>query len=133
MPAHEVEEAIRHMLTTGSPALSVPDARVTFGYRLQFDALPAIVFNVTGIETVAIGSAPDRVASVEFRAIALEVADALDIAQEIREKVAPGTHQGTTFSAIVWENRVAEERAAELGDEQGPATAVATAQFYYTE
>lgn len=131
--AHEVEEAIRNMLVTGLPALSVPGARVTFGYRLQFDALPAIVFNVTGIETVAIGGSPDRIASVEFRSIALEVADALDIAHEIRTKVAPGTHQGVTFSAIVWENRVAEERAAELGDEQGPAVAVATAQFYYTE
>ncbi len=133
MPAHEVEEAIRHMLITSPPALSVPDARVTFGYRLQFDALPAIVFNVTGIETVSIGSAADRNAAVEFRAIALEVADALDIVQEIREKVGPGTHNGVNFSAIIWENRVAEERAAELGDEQGPAVAVATAQFYYTE
>lgn len=132
MPAHEVEEGIRHMLTTGSN-LTVPDDRITFGYRLQADALPAIVFNVTGIETVGIGSAPDRVASVEFRAIALEVAEALDIAEEIRNKVAPGTHQGVKFSAIIWENRVAEERAAELGDEQGPAVAVATAQFYYTE
>jgi hypothetical protein len=132
MPAHEVEEAIRHMLTTGTN-LSVPDDRITFGYRLQFDALPAIVFNVTGIETVSIGSAADRNAAVEFRAIALEVADALDIAEEIRNKVAPGTHNGVTFSAIIWENRVAEERAAELGDEQGPAVAVATAQFYYTE
>lgn len=130
--AHEVEEGIRHMLTTG-PHLTVPDDRITFGYRLQSDALPAIVFNVTGIETVVIGSLPDRVASVEFRAIALEVADALDIAEEIRNKVAPGTHQGVKFSAIIWENRVAEERAAELGDEQGPAVAVATAQFYYTE
>ena len=130
--AHEVEEGIRDMLTTG-PNLTVPDDRITFGYRLQSDALPAIVFNVTGIETVGIGSAPDRVASVEFRAIALEVADALDIAEEIRNKVAPGTHQGVNFSAIIWENRVAEERAAELGDEQGPAVAVATAQFYYTE
>jgi hypothetical protein len=130
--AHEVEEGIRHMLTTG-PTLTVPDDRITFGYRLQFDALPAIVFNVTGIETVGIGSAPDRVASVELRAIAIEVADALDIAEEIRNKVAPGTHQGVNFSAIIWENRVAEERAAELGDEQGPAVAVATAQFYYTE
>ena len=130
--AHEVEEGIRHMLTTGQH-LTVPDDRITFGYRLQFDALPAIVFNVTGIETVGIGSSPDRVASVELRAIALEVADALDIAEEIRNKVAPGTHQGVNFSAIIWENRVAEERAAELGDEQGPAVAVATAQFYYTE
>ena len=130
--AHEVEEGIRHMLTTG-PHLTVPDDRITFGYRLQSDALPAIVFNVTGIETVGIGSAPDRVASVELRAIALEVADALDIAEEIRNKVAPGTQQGVKFSAIIWENRVAEERAAELGDEQGPAVAVATAQFYYTE
>jgi hypothetical protein len=130
--AHEVEEGIRHMLTTGTN-LTVPDDRITFGYRLQFDALPAIVFNVTGIETVGIGSAPDRVASVELRAIAIEVADALDIAEEIRNKVAPGTHQGVNFSAIIWENRVAEERAAELGDEQGPAVAVATAQFYYTE
>jgi hypothetical protein len=132
MPAHEVEEAIRHMLTTG-PNMSVPDARITFGYRLQFDALPAIVFNVTGIETVGIGGSPHRVASVEFRAIALEVADALDIAEEIRNKVAPGTHQGVTFDAILWENRVAEERAAELGDEQGPAVGLATAQFYYLE
>ena len=132
MPAHEVEEGIRHMLTTGTP-LSVPDARITFGYRLQSDALPVIVFNVTGIETVGIGSSPDRVASVELRAIAIEVADALDIAEEIRNKVAPGTHQGVKFSALIWENRVAEERAAELGDEQGPAVAVATAQFYYTE
>ena len=130
--AHEVEEGIRHMLTTG-PHLTVPDDRITFGYRLQSDALPAIVFNVTGIETVGIGSSPDRVASVEFRAIALEVGEALDIADEIRNKVAPGTQQGVKFSAIIWENRVAEERAAELGDEQGPAVAVATAQFYYTE
>jgi hypothetical protein len=133
MPAHEVEEAIRHMLITSPPALSVPDARVTFGYRLQFDALPAIVFNVTGIETVGIGGSPHRVASVEFRAIALEVADALDIVQEIRDKVDPGTHNGVTFDAILWENRVAEERAAELGDEQGPAVGLATAQFYYLE
>jgi hypothetical protein len=132
MPAHEVEEAIRHMLTTG-PNMSVPDDRITFGYRLQFDALPAIVFNVTGIETVTIGSSADRNAAVEFRAIALEVAEALDIAEEIRNKVGPGIHQGVNFSAIIWENRVAEERAAELGDEQGPAVAVATAQFYYTE
>lgn len=130
--AHEVEEGIRHMLTTG-PHLTVPDDRITFGYRLQSDALPVIVFNVTGIETVGIGSSPDRVASVEFRAIALEVGEALDIAEEIRNKVAPGTQQGVKFSAIIWENRVAEERAAELGDEQGPAVAVATAQFYYTE
>lgn len=132
MPAHEVEEAIRQMLTTG-PALSVPDARITFGYRLQFDALPAIVFNVTSIETVSIGGSPDRVATVEFRAVALEVADAIDIAQELRDKVAPGTHQGTQFTAVVWENRVADEPAPEMGDEQGPATVTATAQLYYLE
>ena len=132
MPAHEVEEAIRHMLTTG-PSLSVPDARITYGYRLQFDALPVIVFNVTAIETVAIGGAPDRVATVEFRAVAVELIDAIDIAQELRDKVSPGTHQGTTFSAVVWENRVADEPAPEMGDEQGPATVTATAQLYYTE
>jgi hypothetical protein len=132
MPAHEVEEAIRHMLTTG-PALSVPDARITYGYRLQFDALPVIVFNVTAVETVTVGGAPSRIATVEFRAVALEVADAIDIAQELRDKVAAGTHNGVNFSAVIWENRVADEPAPEMGDEQGPATVTATAQLYYTE
>lgn len=131
-----LEAAIRSMLTAGSTINLVPDARITHGYRLQDSALPAIVFEVGGVETASPGATdPARIrrAEVTVTCVATEAVDALAIAAQVRAASVPGTFSSYQFTAVIYGNHVAQQGSAGEGDESEPATAVCTMTIYYTE
>ena len=84
--------------------MSVPDQRITLGYRLQDSVLPAITFEVTAVEKVAFDSV--KSCEVELRAIAETTEAALDIASELEGAVRTGT-----WLSIQINSRAVAERA----------------------
>lgn len=128
-----IEQAVRSMLTAGTTISLVPDARITHGYRLQQTAIPAITYEVRSVEVGSCGSSPTRIADVEVRCIAELGADALAIAEQVRNAAVVGTFSGVAFSAVLYQNHYLEAAAAGEGDEAAPSEAVCSMTIYYTE
>ena len=111
----------------------MPDARNPHGYRLQDSALPAVTFEVRGVEVVSCGASPIRTADVEVRCIADLGADALAVAAQVRTASVPGTYSSIVFDAVLYQGHVLEAAAAGEGDEAAPSEAVCTMTIYYRE
>jgi hypothetical protein len=126
-----IETATRAMLTAG--ITSITDARITHGYRLQDSALPAVTFEIQSIETISVGAAATRSASVEIRAIAETTIEALDLIDEIRAASVSGTWDSYNFDAVLWQSHTIDPPSASDGDEAQPVEAVATINIYYRE
>lgn len=127
-----IEAAVRAMITAGSTVSLVPDARVTHGYRLQFDALPAITFEVTSVTADSI-SGPTYLAEVEIRCIAVTGADALAIVEQVRTASVAGSFAGHDLRAVIYTGHKLESPSSGEGDEAEPSEAVANLSIYYTE
>lgn len=128
-----IEQAVRTMLTAGSTISLVPDVRVTCGYRLQDTVLPAITYQINGVELGSCGTSPTRIAEVEVRAIADLAVDALAIAEQVRIAAVPGTYSTFNFDAVVYAGHSLDEPGSGEGDEQQPAEAVSRFTVYYRE
>jgi len=127
----QIENAIRSMLIAGAGITGVPSSRVTHAYRGPSQGLPAVTYDVVGIEDQTMGSSIIRAATVEYRVIAETVLAALDIIDLIEAKNVPTTVGTVVIRAIVWQNRVAEAPQVSMGDEAAPAEVVATALVYF--
>lgn len=123
-----IESTVRNMLTSAS-GMSVPDQRITLGYRLQDSVLPAITFEVTAVEKVAFDSV--KSCEVELRAIAETTEAALDIASELEGAVRTGTWLSIQITAALWLNARVEPPSPGEGDESLPAEVICTAQLFY--
>jgi hypothetical protein len=137
-----IEAAVRAMLVSGTTlsgtAVPVPDERVTHGFRLQSTVLPAVTFEVQSVEPASIGavgpnSSGTRIAQVEVRCIATEAADALVIADAVRQRSSAGTYSGYSLDAILYQGHRVEAGETGEGDETQPAEAVCTLTIYYRE
>jgi hypothetical protein len=95
-----LEQAVRHMLTEASSLNSLDNSAITHGYRLFGQTLPAVTFELE--QTVDEALAQD-VRSVVVRAsyIAATTKDAADALSNLRDALAPGTHESIAFSAVV--------------------------------
>jgi hypothetical protein len=137
-----LEEAVRAMLvnstTLSASPNGVPDARVTHGFRLQQTELPAVTFEVTGVEpgsipSVGTSSSGTRMATVEVRSIAVEAVDAIAIAAKVRSTCTPGSYGGLNLDAILYQGHRLEAQPSGEGDEAQPAEAVSEITIYYRE
>ncbi len=137
-----IEAAVRAMLVSGTTlsgtAVPVPDERVTHGFRLQSTVLPAVTFEVQSVEpgslnSVGPNSSGTRIAQVEVRCIATEAADALVIADAVRQRSSAGTYSGYSLDAILYQGHRVEAGETGEGDETQPAEAVCTLTIYYRE
>ena len=127
-----LEQAVRHMLTTASSLNSLDNLAITHGYRLFGQTLPAVTFE---LEQTVDESLAQEVRSVVVRAsyIAATTKDAADALSNLRDALAPGTHEGIAFSAVVQGGHTIEETVATDGDEQSPAILNYTCTLYYEE
>lgn len=123
-----IEATVRNMLTTAS-GMSVPDQRITLGYRLQDSVLPAITFEVTSQEKVSFDLGYS--CEIELRAIAETTSEALDISAELQGAVRVGTWQSLQVTAALWLGTRVEPPSPGEGDESMPAEVICTAQLFY--
>lgn len=129
MPAVSLEQAVRTMLLTISNA-TVPDARITHGYRLQESALPAITFDVTGKSTATIAG-DVYTANLRVTIIAETTIGALDIEPIVIAAMVPGGY-GRTIHALTGFDRTVTEPVIGTGDEQEPATLTIETTVYWS-
>jgi hypothetical protein len=127
-----IESAVRTMLT-GYGSLTVPDDRITHGYRLQSSALPAITFELdqTQYESIATNSDPLQSATVELRLIANTSEEALSYETAIRGAIRTGTFNSIVFRAVVLQGRQLESPVVADGDEAQPAQLMFRFDVYY--
>jgi hypothetical protein len=123
-------QAIKSML--GSVG-SVATTNITYGTRNEFGTLPAITYSVTSNETIAVGSAPLRKASIQFQSVAETAEDAQALAETLEANLATGTYNSITFCAFVNMNSVLQEASASFGEETEPFICITTADIYYEE
>jgi len=127
-----IESAVRVMLQ-GSPLNSIPNSRITHGFRLQSSSLPAVTFEVNRDEILSIGSGELHSAEVEIRVIAATSAAALAFASNVRQCCVAGTYDGIVFQSVVWGGRQLDQDTVGEGDESEPAELVCFVTITYTE
>lgn len=129
-----IQQAVRTMLTTGttlsSGSPSVPDSRVTHGYRLQESALPAVTYSVDS-RGDASTSGGIQESTITVTSIANTSEDALAIAAKVRSALASGTYDTIPIDAVIVTNETLQPETIGLSDEQEPAQAVTTATIYW--
>lgn len=129
-----IQQAVRTMLTTGTTlstgSPSVPDSRVTHGYRLQESALPAVTYSVDS-RGDASTSGGIQESTITVTSIANTSEDALAIAAKVRTALASGTYDTIAIDAVIVTNETLQPETIGLSDEQEPAQAVTTATIYW--
>ena len=121
-----IEAAIRAMLINGTELSaspdSVPDTRVTHGYRLQDSALPAVTYSVDSSTDGDI-SGNIRLSVVTFNCIAETSASALNV----REKLISAIN----IDCMIVTDQTLQPETVGIGDEQEPSVATVTANVYW--
>jgi hypothetical protein len=127
-----LEQAVRHMLTQASSLNSLDN-------HGDHARLPPVRADAAGGDLRARAdrrrALAQDVRSVVVRAsyIAATTKDAADALSNLRDALAPGTHEGIAFSAVVQGGHTIEETVATDGDEQSPAILNYTCTLYYEE
>jgi len=124
-----IEESVRTMLTSSTALSSIPDARITFGYRLYNTALPAITFTLQESEFATLGG-DMRVAQAEFAYVCNTALQAAEAEPDMRAAIRNGTFDNNALVCLFGSCRV-EEPVTGDGDEQQPAQLIVTATIYY--
>lgn len=125
------EESVRTMLTSSSHLSGpIPDARITFGYRLQSSVLPAVTFTL-GEAVPATLDATERQVDIEVSYIAATALDAAEAEPNVRRAIRAGTFDTNKINAAVFTGSRVEEPVTADGDEQQPAVLVCTATLYF--
>lgn len=129
-----IEQAIRSMLTAGttlsSGTPSVPDDRVTHGYRLQDSILPAVTYTADTREDASVGG-ETQISQVTVTSIAETSEDALAIAAKVRTALVSGTYNSINFDAVMVTADGLQPEVVGLSDEQEPSQAVTQAIIYW--
>lgn len=125
-----IEESVRTMLTS-STALSggIPDARITFGYRLQSSVLPAVTFSLQDAVPASLDG--ERSVDIEVSYIAATALEAAEAEPDVRAAIRSGTFSTNRINAAVFTGSRVDEPITADGDEQQPAVLVCTATLYY--
>lgn len=124
-----IEESVRTMLTSSTALSSIPDARITFGYRLYNTALPAITFTLQESEFATLGG-DMRVAQAEFAYVCNTALQAAEAEPDMRAAIRNGTFDNNALVCLFGSCRV-EEPVTGDGDEQQPAQLIVTATIYF--
>lgn len=126
-----IEESVRTMLTS-STALSggIPDARITFGYRLQSSVLPAVTFSLQEAAGATLDN-DQRMVDIEVSYIAATALAAAEAEPDVRAAIRSGTFSTNKINAAIFTGSRVEEPITADGDEQQPAVLVCTATLYY--
>ena len=124
-----IEEAVRQMLVNNAGTL--PSARISYGYRPQSDALPAVTFTLSGATATTIGSSPIRQVSATINAIADLTIDAATMLDAVEAALVTGTYDGIVISSCIIDTREVNDPVIGFSDEQEPATATLRATIYY--
>lgn len=125
------EESVREMLTS-STALSggIPDARITFGYRLQSTVLPAVTYTLQEAVPATLGGA-ERTVDIEVSYIAATALAAAEAEPDVRAAIRTGTFATNKVNAAIFTGSRVDEPVTADGDEQQPAVLVCTATLYF--
>ena len=130
-----IEQAVRSMLISGTTlsagSPSVPDARVTHGYRLQDSALPAVTYSVDTREDASVSGGIQQ-SQITVTAIADTSEDALAIAENVRTALAAGTYNTIAIQVVIITNQSLQPEVFGISDEQEPAQAVTNATIYWS-
>ena len=124
-----IEESVRTMLTSSTALSSIPDARITFGYRLYNTALPAITFTLQESEFATLGG-DMRVAQAEFAYVCNTALQAAEAEPDMRAAIRNGTFDNNDLVCLFGSCRVDEPVTGD-GDEQQPAQLIVTATIYF--
>ena len=124
-----IEESVRTMLTSSTALSSIPDARITFGYRLYNTALPAITFTLQESEFATLGG-DMRVAQAEFAYVCNTALQAAEAEPDMRAAIRDGTFDNNVLVCLFGSCRVDEPVTGD-GDEQQPAQLIVTATIYF--
>ena len=129
-----IEQAVRTMLTNGTTLsalpVSVPDARVTHGYRLQDSPLPAVTYTVETREDATVGG-ETQVSNISVTSIADTSEDALAIAEKVRTALVAGTYSTIIIDAVIVTADGLQPEVVGISDEQEPSQAVTQATIYW--
>jgi hypothetical protein len=133
--AVEIEKNIRSMLADDSTLIShIPSARMSYAFRLQDGALPALTYEIPSLSDESIaGALTVRRATVEITVIAATTLAAVELMPILRGACVAGTYDSTKFEAVIWQGYTVQGSGVGEGDEQEPAEATATIEIYYRE
>lgn len=130
MPAVPIEQAVRTMLTTNIANLTVPDASITHGYRLQDSALPAVTFSVDSTVNGST-SADIFVSDVTVTAIASTTYDVAVLQAAVRSACMAGSYS-LFFRAVDVTGQNILPESVGMGDEQEPAQGITNVTIYWS-
>lgn len=130
MPAIPIEQAVRTMLTTNIANLTVPDASITHGYRLQDSTLPAITYSVDSTANADLDG-QNQVSEVTITAIAATTYDAAVLQAAIKSACMAGSY-GLYFRSVAVTNQNILPETVGLGDEQEPAQGITNATIHWS-
>lgn len=125
-----IEEAVRQMLVNNAGTL--PSGRISYGYRPQNDALPAVTFTVSGVTPQTVGSPALYTAEVTVNGVAELTIDAAAMVDPIVQAIdSPGTYDGIDIHSVVVTSRATNDPMIGIGDEQEPAISTVSATIYF--
>jgi hypothetical protein len=127
--AHAIKTMLENNIANGT----VPDANITYGNRNQNGTLPAISYKIISNETMTIGSAPLKKASVEVTVTAATAEEADDLGDDVEAAFVTGTYESIVFSAVLNMNSVLQEPTNGEGEENEPFLNITTTDIYYKE
>jgi hypothetical protein len=112
---------------------TVPDTSITYGTRNQYGTLPAITYQILSHETLTVGAAPLRKATVEINSITKEAQTTQELSEAVKATFDPDTYDSLEFQAIVNQNNILQEPESGNGEEATPYIATTTIDIYYKE
>ena len=117
------------MLTTNISNVSIPDANITHGYRLQDSALPALTFTVSnsGIAS-AYGSLMESALAINI--IGTNTLSVLDLEPVVRAALYGGSY-GRVIHAVTSIESTLSDPVIGSGDEQEPASLTINATLHW--
>jgi hypothetical protein len=129
-----IEQAVRKMLRDASALSSIPDARFTYGFRPELTAntFPAVVFTVSDMQNQTLDGSQKRV-RLTVHLVHATVNEATELADEVRQCVAPGTYNSFVIGATVFQSYNVQEPVVGDGDEAQPAIITHDYDLYYRE
>ena len=126
-----IQEAIRQMLVNNAGTL--PSGRISYGYRPQNDALPAVTFTLSGDAAASVGGTPLRQVDLRVNGIAETALGAAELIPLIRAACAVGTYDTKAIHAVVFTAEELADPVTGISDEQEPSIATVSATVYYQD
>lgn len=126
-----IQEAVRQMLVNNAGTL--PSGRISYGYRPQNDALPAVTFTLSGDNAETVGATPLRQVDLSINGIADTALSAAGMISAIRSACVVGTYDTKKIHAVVFTSQELNDPVTGISDEQEPSIATVTATVFYED